>query len=157
MISLAAQAPAVASSPAMPARRPQPIHAVPVPEGFRVVRPGARYAVHRDGDERPGAWLADGEALPRGWGDVFTEDEARLLLPFLRVRGTAGRVAAEPTSKDGRLVARACKKLGVTAAALAERIGAHEAVLSRARHGELPEKHREAIKALLKSGAKGAT
>ncbi len=138
---------------AMPARKPQPIHAVPVPEGFRVVRAGARYAVHRDGDERPGAWLADGEALPKSWGDTFTEDEARLLLPFLRVRGTAGRKGADPTTADGRLVARACERLGVTAAALAERIGAHEAVLSRARHGELPEKHREAIKALLNGGA----
>lgn len=141
--------------PVMPA--PQPIHAAPGPDGFRVVRPGARYAVHHEGDERPGAWLPDGEALPKGWGDAFPEDEARSLLPFLRARGTAGRVAAEPTSKDGRLVARACKWLGVTAAALGERIGAHEAVLSRARSGELPEKHREAIKALLKSGAGKAT
>ncbi len=66
-------------------------------------------------------------------------------------------ISVAVVERDGRLVARACKRLGVTAAALAERIGAHEAVLSRARHGELPEQHREAIKALLKSGAGKAT
>ena len=115
----------------------------------RLVKPGARYAVRRSGEERRGEWVPEGEPLPRGAGDTFTEAEARLVLPFLRVRGTAGRRGAEPTTADGKLVARACKKLGVTAAGLAERIGAHESVLSRARHGELPEAHRLAIKALL--------
>lgn len=115
----------------------------------RLVRPGARYAVRRSGEEYRGAWVPEGEALPRGTDETFTEPEARLLLPFLRVRGTAGRRGAEPTTPDGKLVARACKKLGVTAAGLGERIGAHESVLSRARHGELTEAHREAIKALL--------
>ena len=115
----------------------------------RLVKPGARYAVRRFGEEYSGAWVSDGEPLPRGAADTFTEAEARLVLPFLRVRGTAGRRGAEPTTPDGKLVARACKRLGVTAAGLGERIGAHESVLSRARHGELPEVHREAIKALL--------
>ncbi len=115
----------------------------------RLVRPGARYAVRRSGEEHRGEWVPEGEPLPRGAGDTFTEAEARLVLPFLRVRGTAGRRGAEPTTADGKLVARACRKLGVTAAGLGERIGAHESVLSRARHGELPEVHREAIKALL--------
>lgn len=68
-----------------------------------------------------------------------------------------GRPAAAPTTADGKLVARACKRLGITAAALAERIGAHEAVLSRARHGELPAHHRDAIRALLKGKGKGAS
>jgi hypothetical protein len=67
-----------------------PIQAVSFPSGFRLTRPGARYAVHCEGDARPGSWLPDGEALPRGWADTFPEDEARSLLPFLRVRGTAG-------------------------------------------------------------------
>lgn len=115
----------------------------------RLVKPGARYAVRRSGEEHRGEWVPDGEALPRGAGDTFTEAEARLVLPFLRVRGTAGRRGAEPTTADGKLVARACRKLGVTAVGLGERIGAHESVLSRARHGELPEAHRLAIMALL--------
>lgn len=115
----------------------------------RLVRPGARYAVRRSGEEYRGAWVPDGEALPRGASETFTEAEARLVLPFLRVRGTAGRRGAEPTTADGELVARACKKLGLSAVGLAEKIGAHESVLSRARHGELPETHREAIRALL--------
>lgn len=115
----------------------------------RLVRHGARYAVRRSGEEYRGAWVPDGEALPRGTDETFTEAEARLLLPFLRVRGTAGRRGAEPTTPDGKLVARACKKLGLSAVGLAEKIGAHESVLSRARHGELPETHREAIRALL--------
>jgi uncharacterized protein YggL (DUF469 family) len=40
---------------------------------------------------------------------------------------------------------------------LAEQIGAHESVLSRARHGELPETHREAIKALLAAKKKASS
>jgi hypothetical protein len=115
----------------------------------RIVRPGARYAVRRSGEEYRGAWVPDGEALSRGTSETFTEAEARLVLPFLRVRGTAGRRGSEPTTADGKLVARACGKLGLSAVGLAEKIGAHESVLSRARHGELPETHREAIKALL--------
>jgi hypothetical protein len=115
----------------------------------RIIRPGARYAVRRSGEEYRGAWVSDGEALPRGTSETFTEAEARLLLPFLRVRSTAGRRGSEPTTADGKLVARACRKLGLSAVGLAEKIGAHESVLSRARHGELPETHREAICALL--------
>jgi hypothetical protein len=115
----------------------------------RLVRPGARYAVRRSGEEYRGTWVPDGEALPRGTSETFTEAEARLVLPFLRVRGTAGRRGSEPTTADGKLVARACRRLGLSAVGLAEKIGAHESVLSRARHGELPETHREAIKALL--------
>lgn len=134
-----------------------PFQVVPAGHLFRLTRPGARYATRREADERPGAWLPDGEALPEGWADAFPEDEARSLLPFLRVRGTAGRRAAAPTSADGKLIARACKRLGLSAVALAGAIGAHESVLSRARHGELPEAHRDAIKALLKSGAEKAT
>jgi hypothetical protein len=141
----------------MPTRKPSPIQAVPSPAGFRLTRPGARYAVHTDGDARPGAWVPDGEALSEGWTDVYPEDEARSLLPFLRARATGGRPTSEPTTPDGRLVARACKRLGLTAAGLGERIGAHESVLSRARNGELPARHREAIRALLKPGAKGAS
>lgn len=128
---------------------PNPIQAIFSPAGYRIVRSGARYAVHRDGDERPGAWVPQGEPLDPGWTDVYPENEARALLPFLRVRATAGRQAGEPTTPDGKLIARACKRLGLTAAALGEQIGAAEAVLSRARNGELPAKHRDAIKALL--------
>lgn len=129
---------------------PPPIHAVPSEEGFRLTRPGARYAVHSEGDARPGTWVPDGDALEAGWSDTFPEDEARSLLPFLRVRATAGRQGAEPTTPDGKLVAKACTRLGLTAAGLGDRIGAHESVLSRARNGDLPEKHRAAIRALLK-------
>lgn len=128
--------------------KPNPIQATPAGRLFRLTRPGARYAVHSEGDARPGAWLPDGEPLPEGWTDVYPETEARALLPFLRAV-SHGRRAAEPTTADGRLIARACKKLGLTAAGLGDVIGANEAVLSRARNGELPAKHREAIKALI--------
>lgn len=128
--------------------KPDPIQAVSSPAGFRLSRPGARYAVRPEGDARPGAWLPEGEALPLGWTDVYPENEARALLPFLRAT-SHGRKAAEPTTPDGKLIARACKKFGLTAAALGEKIGAAEAVLSRARNGELPAKHRDAIRALL--------
>jgi hypothetical protein len=147
---------------AVPTRRPHPVQIAPSPGGFRLVRPGARYAVERRGEEHRGEWLPDDEALPKGWVDTFTEDLARAVLPLLRrlegaATGRGGRKGAEPTTPDGRLIARACKRLGLSAAALAEAIGAHESVLSRARHGELPEKHREAIKALLRGRAAGET
>jgi len=142
----------------MSAAKPSSIHAAPCPPGFRVVRPGARYAVRRVGDGRPGAWLADDEALPRGWADILPEDEARLLLPFLRTV-SHGRRAAEPTTADGKFIARAKKILGLTAAQLGKAIGAHESVISRAVHGELPAAHRDAIKAMIagKSRAKRIT
>ncbi|WP_437310065.1 helix-turn-helix domain-containing protein [Sorangium sp. So ce388] len=143
----------------MPTRRPHPVQIAPSPGGFRLIRPGARYAVERRGEEHPGDWLPDDAALPKGWVDTFPEDLARAVLPLLRrldgaAAGKGGRKGAEPTTPDGRLIARACKRLGLTAAQLAEAIGAHESVLSRARHGELPERHREAIKALLQGAAK---
>lgn len=124
--------------------------------GFAIVRPGARWAVQRSGEEHRGRWLNDGERLS-GAVDVFLEAEARLLLPLLRdmdgmAAGKGGRPAADPTSPDGRLIARACKRLGLTAAALAKAIGAHESVLSRARHGTLRETHRRSIQTLLKAG-----
>lgn len=133
-----------------------------VPAGFRLVRPGARYAVQRRGKEHVGDWLPENEPLPKGWTDAFREDTARALLPLLRrlegaAAGKGGRKGAEPTSADGRLVARACKRLGLTAAALAESIGAHQSVLSRARGGELPKKYREAINVLLKVKGKDAS
>lgn len=162
-----------ASPPATIAGMPKP-HAIqlrqingiigrPSPDlRFAIIRPGAFYAVERRGEEHRGAWLPEGEPIPKGWWPSFSEREARALLPLLRdldarAAGKGGRRAAEPTTADGKLVARACKRLGLTAAALAEAIGAHESVLSRARHGELPEAHREAIKALLRGGAKKAT
>ena len=145
----------------MASRKPSPIQAVVTPAGgYRIVRLGTRYAATRSGEEHRGNWLPDDELLPNGDEDTFSEGEARLLLPLLRdlegrAAGKGGRRAAEPTTADGQLVARACKRFGLTAAGLAESIGAHESVLSRARHGELPEAHRRAILALLK-GAKGA-
>lgn len=121
-----------------------------------IVRPGERYAVERSGEEHRGRWLAADEALPVGWSDVFVETEARALLPFVRARWH-GRKAAVPTTADGRLIDRACRKLGITIAALGTKIGAHQSVLSRARHGELPEVHRNAIRAILKPQPKQAT
>lgn len=126
------------------------ISAVSSPLGYRLSRPGARYAVHREEDARPGAWLPEGEALPDGWTDTYPENEARSLLALLRTR-SGGRPSLAPTTADGRLIVRACTRLGLTAAALGEKIGAAEAVLSRARNGVLPAKHRDAIKALLAS------
>ena len=126
-----------------------PIQVVPAGRLFKLRRGGSRYVIDRSGEEHVGAWLPDGEWLPAGSTDTFPENEARALLPFLRVRSTAGRKVAEPTTPDGKLIARACKHLGLTVVALAEEIGAHESVLSRARSGELPAKHRDAIKALL--------
>jgi len=117
---------------------------------------GERYAVKRSGEEHHGRWLAIDEPLPAGWSDVFAETEARLLLPFLRAHGH-GRKAAAPTTADGRLIDRACRKLGITVAGLGAKIGAHQSVLSRARHGELPEVHRNAIKAILKPKPKTTT
>lgn len=124
--------------------------------GCMIRRLGERYAVQRSGEEYRGRWLPDGEPLPTGWEDGFLEREARLLLPFLRAHGH-GRKAAAPTTTDGRLIDRACRKLGITVATLGAKIGAHPSVLSRARHGELPEVHRSAIKAILKPQPKRVT
>lgn len=124
--------------------------------GCMLRRSGERYTVKRSGEEHRGRWLPDGEPLPDGWEDGFLESEARLLLPFLRANGH-GRKAAAPTTADGRLIDRACRKLGITIAALGMKIGAHQSVLSRARHGELPEVHRIAIKAILKPQPKTTT
>lgn len=119
-------------------------------------RLGERYAVNRSGEEHRGRWLPDGEPLPIGWEDDFLEREARLLLPFLRAHGH-GRKAAAPTTTDGRLIDRACRKLGITVAALGTKIGAHPSVLSRARHGELPEVHKSTLKAIVKHTTKTST
>lgn len=116
-----------------------------------LVSPGSRYAVRREGEAWEGEWFPVGTPLPVGWSDVFTEAEARLLLPSLRLRANAGRAAREPTTADGRLIARAKRALGVTAAQLAKTIGTHESVLSRAMHGALPDAHRAALRALLTS------
>ena len=137
----------------MASRKLSPIQAVSSSAGFRIERPGARYVAQRSGEEYRGAWLPADEPL-RGAAETFTEGEARLLLPLLRdmagmAAGKGGRPAAEPTTPDGELIARALKRLGLTAEELGERIGAHKSVLSRARHGELPENHRKAIRLLL--------
>lgn len=120
--------------------------------GARIVKPGARYAVVRAGEEHGGTWVPEGEALPPGASDTFTEAEARLVLPLLRVRGAAGRRGSQPTTEDGRLIARACAELDISAAVLAERLGTDAAVLSRARHGALPEIHRSRILEMLAKG-----
>lgn len=132
------------------------IAAVHTLAGWRVVRSGERYMVGAHGDEYAGQWLPDDERVPDGCSDIFTENEARLLLPFLRAHGH-GRKAAAPTTTDGRLIDRACRKLGITVAGLGAKIGAHQSVLSRARHGELPEVHRNTIRAILKPQPKPTT
>ena len=146
----------------MSAGPPSPIQLAPVGRLFRLVRPGARYVVTREGEERPGVWLPDGTNLPPGATDDYPENEARSLLAVLRAlegraAGKGGRHAAEASSPDGRLIARARRKLGLTMSGLAGLLGVDNAQLSRAMSGELPAKHRDAIKALLKSGAKKAT
>jgi hypothetical protein len=133
---------------------PSPIQVVPAGSLYRLTRLGARYVIRRSDDEHVGAWLPDGEALSAESRDEFTEDEARALLPLLRAMegraaGKGGRTSREPTTVDGKLIAHTCKRLGLTVVALAEAIGAHESVLSRARSGKLPAKHRAAIEALL--------
>lgn len=144
----------------MPTKSPiQVVHDGP---RLRLVRPGARYVIDLSGEEHRGVWLPDGEPTPAGSADLFVETEARALLPLLRAlegraAGKGGRIAGEATSPDGKLIARACKRLGLTVVALAEAIGAHESVLSRARSGELPAKHRDAIKALIKGKSKRAS
>lgn len=125
-------------------------------DGMSICRPGQRYAVDRNGEEHRGRWLPEGEVLPEGWADAFAETEARALLPFLRAQGH-GRKPAKPTTADGRLIDRACRKLGITVSALGVKIGAHPSVLSRARHGELPEAHRTTLKSILKPQAKSTT
>lgn len=137
--------------------KPHPIQVVPSPAGFCLTRSGARYTIEPSGEEHRGTWLPENEALPTGWIDAFPEAVARALLPLLRdlegrAAGRGGRKAAEPTTPDGKLVAGACECLGVTAAALADRIGTHASVLSRARHGQLPVKYRKAIRELLRPG-----
>jgi len=119
---------------------------------FRLVRTGSRYAVHREGDARPGAWIPDDAALQEGWSEVFPEDEARSLLPLLRSRAMPGRTGASPTSADGKLIERARQCLGFrTVAELAVHLEIHESVLSRARHGTLPPAHRKTLEKIVKS------
>lgn len=78
---------------------------------------------------------------------AIVESVAAILEPF--AAGKGGRPAGKATTPDGRLIQRARKTLGVSMTGLAERIGVHKSVLSRALKGELPEAHREAVKALV--------
>ena len=125
-----------------------PIQVVFVGWWWKLTRPGAHYAVERRGDEHRGAWVPDGEESPEGWHDAFPENEARALLPFLRAVAH-GRRASEPTTPDGKLISKACKITGLTVAGLAVAIRVDKSTLSRARHGELPAKHRAAIQAVI--------
>lgn len=117
----------------------------------QVVRPGARYAVTAEGDELRGAWVPDGVRCAAGQRDSFTSPEGMLLLPLLRARHAGGRPRAPATTPHGRLIDRACRRLGISAEQLATRIDAHESILSRARTGNatLLPKHLDALHALL--------
>lgn len=115
----------------------------------RIFRPGARFAVVRKGEAYQGSWVADGAEFPAGASDTFTEGEARIALALLRGRERPGRAPDEPTTEDGRLVARACAVLRITAGELAVRAGTGAAVLSRARHGSLSASARARILELL--------
>lgn len=138
--------------PTMPTK--SPIQAVASGRGFKLTRPGARYVIDPSGEEHVGQWVPNDEPVPVGSADVFPKHEARALLPFLRARGTAGRKGAEPTTPDGKLIARACKRLGLTVAALGAAVGVHESTLSRARSGELLPEQRDAINALLSNSVR---
>ncbi len=139
---------------------PSPLHVIPAGRLFQVTRPGARYATHREGDERPGVWLDEATPAAPGFVDAFPEDEARSLLVTLRAietrprGGKGGRPAGEATTPDGKLIVKARKALGLTMSGLAGALGIQNAQLSRAMTGELPAKHRDAIKALIKSKGK---
>jgi hypothetical protein len=76
-------------------------------------------------------------APPPGWADSLPKNRS-------------GPKRAEPTTPDGEFVESACKRMGITVAALAETIGADQSVLCRARKGVLPRRHRDAIETLLK-------
>lgn len=143
--------PAAATLGGMVVRKPSFVRVDTTDRGAVILSPGARYAVKREGEAWEGEWFPLGSPLPAGWSDAFTEPEARLLLPSLRLRANAGRAAREPTTADGRLIARAKRTLGLTAAQLAKALGTHESVLSRAMHGALPDAHRAALRALLTS------
>lgn len=132
---------------------PSPIHLVSDgPTTVFIARPGARYAVAHEGDELRGVWLLHGEACAKTQRDHFTLAEGALLLPFLRAR-IGGRPPTPATTPEGRLIDRACRKLGLSAEQLAAQIGADKTVLSRARtrSDALPSKYKQALHALLAS------
>jgi hypothetical protein len=132
--------------------KPEAVTLLNASDGKKIVKPGFRYAARRAGEEHKGQWVADGSETPLGLTDVFTEGEARLMLPLLRSRGTAGRKADNATTPDGELISRVMEAFGLTAAALASKLGVDPSVLSRGRRGKLAPEHHAALLDLLPPG-----
>lgn len=120
----------------------------------RILRPGARYAVTRDGEAYQGIWVRDGDELPAGASDSFTEDEARIALALLRDNTRTGRPARAPTTEDGRLIDEVCRVRKITQKDLAAELGTGAAVVSRARRGEQPlsQAHRDRLATMIGKG-----
>jgi hypothetical protein len=102
--------------------------------GWRIRRPGARYAVTRVDDIYSGKWIPDDEPLCLSYLDLFTENEARMMLPFLRSLDH-GNKKRPSTNEDGQVVDQACTATGMSVRELSVRLGIHESTLSRVRSG----------------------
>lgn len=118
---------------------------------YRLVRGPDVYAVRTDGDALRGEWVP-AESIPDGATVDLSEEAARVALPLLRSRAVPGRPALRAGSPDGRLIAQACKALGLTRRQLAVRLGTGEAVLSRASRegGALPSGHADRLRAWIR-------
>jgi hypothetical protein len=122
--------------------------------GWRIRRPGFRYAVTRVDDVYRGKWIHDDEPLCLSYVDLFTENEARMMLPFLRSLDH-GNKKRPSTTDDGHVVDQACAATGLSVRELSTRLGIHESTLSRARTGNrrLTEAQRAALAQIVQAAS----